>query len=44
MASRKPILTKKDYAISVLRSYYLQNVQNYNILNIKYKLNSITIN
>ncbi|KGG53706.1 MULTISPECIES: PTS system mannose/fructose/sorbose family transporter subunit IID [Lactobacillus] len=29
MASRKPVLTKKDYAISVLRSYYLQNVQNY---------------
>lgn len=29
MASRKPVLTKRDYAISVLRSYYLQNSQNY---------------
>lgn len=29
MASREPVLTKKDYAVSVLRSYYLQNAQNY---------------
>lgn len=29
MASRTPVLTKKDYAVSVLRSYYLQNAQNY---------------
>ncbi|MDF7683559.1 PTS system mannose/fructose/sorbose family transporter subunit IID [Lactobacillus sp. ESL0679] len=29
MASRKPVLTKRDYFISILRSYYLQNSQNY---------------
>ncbi|WP_206613085.1 PTS system mannose/fructose/sorbose family transporter subunit IID [Pediococcus acidilactici] len=29
MASKTPVLTKKDYAVSVLRSYYLQNAQNY---------------
>ena len=28
-SSRKPVLTKKDYLNSILRSYVLQNAQNY---------------
>ena len=28
-SSRKPVLTKKDYLNSILRSYVLQNGQNY---------------
>lgn len=29
MASKEKTLTSKDYRISILRSYYLQNAQNY---------------
>lgn len=30
MASRKPVLTSKDYLNTSLRAYYLQNGFNYN--------------
>ena len=29
MASKKGVLTKKDYVYSILRSYVLQDAQNY---------------
>ena len=36
MASKKGVLTKKDYVYSILRSYVLQDAQNYGTMPVSY--------